>query len=126
MTWALVALAGSLGAVSRFAVDGLIRSRSARLGWATTFPWATLVVNVTGSLLLGLLTGLVVFDGSPSLLALVLGTGFCGGYTTFSTTSIETLRLLQHQRYWHAAANAALTLTTTVAAGAVGLWLSRW
>jgi fluoride exporter len=71
-----IAAAGALGAVTRFVVDGHIRQR-----WSSSFPWATLVINVSGSLLLGVLTGLVLYRGNPVDLRLVLGTGFCGGGT---------------------------------------------
>lgn len=117
MTWLLVALAGGAGAVARFVVDGTLRAR-----WATPFPWATLVVNVSGSLLLGFVVGRVLFGGTPQLWRTVLGTGFCGGYTTFSTTSFETVRLVREGRWAQAAANAVGTLGLTVAAGAAGLW----
>jgi fluoride exporter len=115
-----VALAGSAGALARFGLDGGIRRR-----WPTTFPWATLVVNVTGSLLLGLVTGLVLFRGEPDALRTIVGTGFCGGYTTFSTASVETVRLLQVGRRRQAAANAVGSLLLTVLAGGAGLALAR-
>jgi CrcB protein len=115
-----VALAGSAGALARFGLDGGLRRR-----WPTTFPWATLVVNVTGSLLLGLVTGLVLFRGEPDALRTVVGTGFCGGYTTFSTASVETVRLLQTGRHLQAATNAVGSLLLTVLAGGAGLALAR-
>ncbi|MBC7638454.1 MAG: CrcB family protein [Rhodoferax sp.] len=117
-TTLLVAAAGGLGAAARFAVDSATRSR-----WATAFPWSTVAINVTGSLLLGLLTGLLVSDGAAGLVRTVLGTGFCGGYTTFSTASVETVRLLQLRRYAAAAGNAVGSLVLSVAAGGLGLWL---
>jgi CrcB protein len=115
-----VALAGSAGALARFGLDGGIRRR-----WPTTFPWATLVINVTGSLLLGLVTGLVLFRGEPDALRTIVGTGFCGGYTTFSTASVETVRLLQTGRRRQAATNAVSSLLLTVLAGGAGLALAR-
>lgn len=114
----LVAAAGGLGATARFAVDGAARAR-----WTTAFPWSTVAINVTGSLLLGLLTGLLTADGAPGLVRTVLGAGFCGGYTTFSTASVETVRLLRLRRYAAAAGNAVGSLVLTVAAGGLGLWL---
>jgi CrcB protein len=115
-----VALAGSAGALARFGLDGGIRRR-----WPTTFPWATLAVNVTGSLLLGLVTGLVLFRGEPDALRIIIGTGFCGGYTTFSTASFETVRLVQTGRRLQAATNAVGSLLLTVLAGGAGLALAR-
>lgn len=115
-----VALAGSAGAVARFWVDGSIRSR-----WAARFPWGTLVINVSGSLLLGVLTGLALFHGAPSATRTIVGTGFCGGYTTFSTASFETVRLVQSGRRVQAALNGVGTLLLTVLAGGAGLLLAR-
>jgi CrcB protein len=115
-----VGLGGSAGAVARFVVDGIIRSRV-----RTRIPAGTVTINVTGSLLLGVLTGLVLFRGAPSMLTTVAGTGFCGGYTTFSTASFETVRLVQQRAFTAAVANGAITLLGAVGAGAVGLALTR-
>lgn len=89
---ALMVLAGGLGAVARFVVDAELRAR-----WGSAFPWATLVINVLGSLLLGVLAALVTHGTSPEV-KLVLGTGFCGGFTTFSTACVEAVRLVQQGR----------------------------
>lgn len=120
MTVLWVALAGSGGAVTRFVIDGEIRSR-----WGAEFPWATMMINVSGSLLLGWVTGLVLFDGSPTTLRLITGTGFCGGYTTFSTASFETVRLLQRASVWGAIGNAVGTTVLSVSAAGLGLVLAR-
>lgn len=114
-----VGLAGSAGAVTRFVLDGFLRART-----PATFPWATVAINVTGSLLLGVLAGLVLFRDAPATLTTIAGVGFCGGYTTFSTASFETVRLMQQQRYLAAFGNTAGTLATTLAAGAAGLALA--
>jgi fluoride exporter len=114
-----LSLAGGLGAVARFALDGLVVARVGR-----RFPYGTVLINVSGSLLLGVLTGLTVAHGAPTALRTVLGTGFCGGYTTFSTASFETVRLLQAGRWSAAAGNAGGTLVLTVGAAALGLWLT--
>ncbi|GGK66979.1 fluoride efflux transporter CrcB [Nocardia camponoti] len=116
-----VALAGSAGAVARFVLDGVIRSRV-----ASPIPWSTITINLTGSLLLGVLAGLVLFHGTPTPIQTVLGVGFCGGYTTFSTASYETVRLIQQQRYRAATVSALGTLALCVAAGAAGLALAAW
>jgi fluoride exporter len=115
-----VALAGSAGALARFVVDGAVKGR-----WATVFPVGTLLINISGSLLLGLLTGLALFHGEPGAVRTIAGTGFCGGYTTFSTASFETVRLLQQGHRGRAGANAVGTLLLTVLAGAAGLLLGR-
>lgn len=83
-----VALAGGFGAGLRFLVDDLVQ-RHHRL----RLPLGIVVINVTGSLLLGVLTGIVVRHGGDPGIKLVLGTGFLGGYTTFSTASLEAARM---------------------------------
>ncbi|MGM0930126.1 MAG: fluoride efflux transporter CrcB [Actinomycetota bacterium] len=119
MTMLLVMLAGGAGAVARFVIGGLISSRV-----RGELPLGTLLVNVSGSLLIGLLAGAVIFHGAPAALQTVLGTGFLGGYTTFSTASVDTVRLLQSRRRILALINAAGTLVVTVAAAAAGLALA--
>lgn len=119
MTAVWVALAGSVGAVVRFVVDTVLRER-----FAVRLPWPTMLVNVTGSLLLGILTGLVVFHHVPASWLTVVGVGFCGGYTTFSTTSVDTVRLIVQGRYRDAATVAVGTLTITVAAAGAGWGLT--
>ena len=119
MTVVAVLIAGAFGAVARFVVDGAIKQRR-----STVFPWATLVINVTGSLLLGVLAGLVIYHAAPSDLQAILGTGFCGGYTTFSTASVETTRLAQRRDGMRALANALASVVASVAACAAGLALA--
>ena len=118
----LLVVAGGLGAVCRFVVDGVIRARS-----GVGFPLGTLVINVSGSLVLGLLTGLTLAHLLPDPVRLVVGTGFLGGYTTFSTASFETVRLVQERRVAAALLYGLGTLlVTTVMAGlglAIGLWV---
>lgn len=111
-----VVLSGALGAVARFVVDGAIRSRL-----STTFPWATFAINVSGSLLLGVLAGLVIAHSAPGTLLAVFGTGFCGGYTTFSTTAVDTVRLAEGRRTPLAVLNAVGSVTASVGACALGL-----
>lgn len=119
MTTLWIALAGSAGASARFVLDGVIKNRRTSI-----FPWATFVINVTGSLILGFVTGLMLFHHILHDLELIVGVGFCGGYTTFSTASFETVRLIQNEHYRTAAINALGTLTITIAAGGVGLALA--
>jgi CrcB protein len=114
MTVLLMALAGGLGAGCRHAVDAWLRPRvSDRL------PWPTLLINVTGSFALGLLVGL----GTGSTWLTIAGTGFLGGYTTFSTASVETVRLALDGRHAAAAVNALTMLVAGVAAAACGFAL---
>ena len=114
----LVAVAGGVGAVARFVLDGLIRSRIALL-----VPAGTFVINVSGSLLLGFVTGVVMAGAEPTDVRVVLGTGFLGGYTTFSTAMIETVRLLQQRRWGGAAVNAAGMLLLALGAAVLGVFL---
>ena len=111
----LVCLAGGLGAGLRFVLDGLIRSKT-----RTSYPVGTTVINLTGSLLLGFLTGLSsTLMISPSV-QLIVGTGLLGGYTTFSTASYETVQLLENRRYLAAALNGFGTLMAATLAAALG------
>lgn len=120
MTVVLVALLGGLGAATRFVVDGLVRRR-----WASSFPVATVTINVSGSLLVGLLTGLALFGDLPHGALLVGTTGFCGGYTTFSTAMVDTVRLAQAGEHRRAVLNAGGTAVLAVAAAALGVLLAR-
>jgi CrcB protein len=114
----LVSMAGGLGAVARLVLDGLIRGRH-----ALEYPVGTTLINVSGSFLLGLLGGLALRHGLPISWHLVLGTGFLGGYTTFSTASVETVRLLQDRRFAAAIANGLGQIVVASAAAALGLTL---
>jgi CrcB protein len=113
-----IAAAGAVGAAARFVVDGSVTAR--RRG---PFPLAILLINVGGSFLLGLLTGLVEYHALPHAWLAVLGTGFCGGFTTFSTASFAGVRLAQGGRHVLAAYNVlgTLVLCTAVAAGGLAL-----
>ena len=118
LLFVLVALAGGVGAVARFALDTAIRSR-----WATRMPWGTIVINLTGSLVLGLVVGLVSAGALAGEWQWVLGTGFLGGYTTFSTASVETVRLLQKRAWGAAVVNVLGQLVAATALAAAGVWL---
>ncbi|MGV0723281.1 fluoride efflux transporter CrcB [Mycolicibacterium elephantis] len=112
--WAAVPLIGGLGALLRFLVDRTVSKRS-----GGAFPYGTLVVNISGALLLGILAGMAL---SPHL-ALLAGTAFVGSYTTFSTWMLETHRLGEERRLWPAVANIGVSLLLGLAAAACGLWL---
>lgn len=115
----LVAVAGGAGAGLRYVLDRAIGTRG-----AGEFPLGILVVNVTGSLALGVLTGLgAVVD--PRL-AMVLGVGLLGGYTTFSAVSVDTVLLAERGRWRDAAADLLGTLVLSVAAAAGGIGLGVW
>lgn len=107
MTTLLMALAGGLGAGTRFSLDTWLRSRT---------TWSLHVVNVSGSFLLGLLLGL----GADSTSVTILGVGFLGGYTTFSAASLGTAQLVLDRRYTTAAVNLGSMVLLSVAAAACG------
>jgi CrcB protein len=111
--------AGALGAPARYLLDGWIQDRS-----RGAFPWGTFLVNATGSLLFGLLTGLVLYHAFPDVPRVVLGAGFCGAYTTFSTFSFETVRLVEEGARTEALLNAFGTLVVGAAAATAGLLLA--
>ncbi|OII60928.1 hypothetical protein BJP40_08740 [Streptomyces sp. CC53] len=114
MIWLLVFLGGAAGAPLRYLADRAVQARH-----DTVFPWGTLGVNVSGSLLLGALTG-AALSAEPYAL---LGTGLCGALTTYSTFSYETLRLAKAGSRGLAALNAAATTALTLAAAFLGVAL---
>lgn len=114
-----IALAGALGAPLRYVVDTYVEDRV-----PDVLPLGTLVVNVSGSFLMGLLTGLVLYHGFPDAPRAVLGTGFCGAYTTFSTFTFETVRLAEERAFGAAIRNVVANLVLPALAAAAGLALA--
>ncbi|MGI8810137.1 MAG: fluoride efflux transporter CrcB [Acidimicrobiales bacterium] len=119
LAWVAFVAAGAVGALARYLVDGLVGDRA-----EGAFPWGTFLINATGSLLLGVLSGLTLYHAFPKTPEVVLGTGFCGAYTTFSTFTFETVRLLEEGALADAFRNAAGTLLTCAAAAATGVALA--
>jgi CrcB protein len=115
----LVAVGGGVGAALRFVLDGVVRARVRR------FPIGTMVINVTGSLVLGFVTGMGEVGTIAASTVAVLGTGMMGGYTTFSTASVETVQLLRTGKTRLAVLNGLGMLVVSVGAAALGLWLGR-
>jgi CrcB protein len=109
--WVAVTLIGGAGSVLRFYVDGIVAAASGR-----DFPYGTLAVNLSGAVLLGLITGLAL-GGSAALLA---GTAAVGSYTTFSTWILETQRLTEERQYRKAVLNIVVSLVLGVAAAELG------
>jgi CrcB protein len=85
------------------------------------FPWGTLIVNLSGSLVLGVLTGLALYHALPQAPRVVVGTGFCGAYTTFSAFSFETVRLLEEGELAEAAANLVGSLLLCALGAGAGM-----
>jgi fluoride exporter len=111
LVWAGVIVIGGAGSVVRFLLDGYVSSAVGR-----DFPYGTLVINVSGALVLGLLTGLAL-SGDAALLA---GTAAVGSYTTFSTWMLETQRMAEERARGKVAANIIVSLVLGVAAAALG------
>lgn len=116
MTVTLVLVGGALGAVLRYLSDLFWQSRP-----GSVFPWATLASNVVGSLILGGTAGAVTAVGGPDWVLTLVGTGFCGALTTFSTFGYETLRLLEQGAVLAAGLNVTASVTLSMA-GCAGGW----
>ena len=117
--WVAFLVAGAVGAPLRYLVDGAVARRAGGL-----VPWGILVVNVSGSFLFGLVTGLALHHGVGRTPRIVIGTGFCGAFTTFSTFTVETVRLLEEGRGREAAVIVGLSLVLGALAAALGLALA--
>ncbi|MEK7780553.1 MAG: fluoride efflux transporter CrcB [Verrucomicrobiota bacterium] len=119
LTYLWVALGGALGSVARFWIANLSEAR-----WGNSFPWGTLIANVSGSLLIGILAGCSGpnggwFASDPARKLLMIGV--CGGYTTFSSFSLQTLSLVQ-QGQW---LRAGLNILGSVALCLIAVWLGH-
>ena len=124
LAYSLVGLGSALGGMGRFWLSDAVTQR---VGGA--FPWGTILVNVSGSFVIGLLAALAVPEGrvllSPSAQWLLL-TGVLGGYTTFSSFSLQTLNLAQDGRWLHASANVVGSLGCCLAAVWLGHLTGQW
>ncbi|MGR6320426.1 fluoride efflux transporter CrcB [Micromonospora soli] len=116
MTVLLIAIGAALGAPLRYLTDRAVQARH-----DSPFPWGTLTVNVAGSLLLG---AVAAIPASPAVTALI-GTGFCGALTTWSTLSYETLRLSRAGGRLHAYANVLASVVAGLSAATLGYALAR-
>ncbi len=119
LLYLLIALGGALGSVSRFALNGLISNQ-----WGATFPWGTLVINVTGSFLIGFFFTLTEPGGrvfASSNTRQFFMTGICGGYTTFSSFSLQTLNLARDGEWLRAGAYTVGSVVLCL----VAVWLGH-
>ena len=105
---------GIIGAPARYLTDRMVQARH-----DSVFPWGTFAVNMTGSLILGFLLGAERHLGLPSVVFALLGTGFCGGLTTFATFGYETVRLLEDG----AVGEAGVNVIGSLAVGVLAAWL---
>jgi len=117
VTLLLVLVGGALGALARHEATTRTRERGA------TAAGATMAVNLLGSLVLGLVAG-AVQSGAPDWLLPLLGVGFCGAFTTFSSHAVEVAAAIQEQRARHALADLGLSLVLGVALAALGWWIA--
>lgn len=109
----LVGLGGGLGSMARYLMTRVMAP-------GTGVPWATFTVNIVGSLILGVATGLLVGRDSDTV-RLALMVGFLGGFTTFSTFAVETVALVREGAVSHAILNVTLSLVAGLAAAIVGV-----
>ncbi len=120
--YALVAVGGAVGSVGRFWLAGAVTR------WAgSAFPWGTVLINILGSLAIGWLAALTVhgrYQGAVSLQAFAM-VGLCGGFTTFSAFSLQTVELLRTGQVAAAAANVGASVVLCLAATTGGLWLGK-
>lgn len=119
MTTLWVALAAALGAVLRYLLDRAVQHR-----YPSPLPLGTVVINVSGSLALGFVTGMALHHGWSSTAVAVLGTGLLGGYTTWSTFIWESIALAENHRPRTAGSNVVGSLAVGLGAAAVGLGLA--
>lgn len=119
MTVLLVLLGGAVGAPARYLVDRWVQSRH-----ASVLPWGTFAVNAAGSVVLGLAAGAVSAADGPDWALTLVGTGFCGALTTFSTFGYETVRLAEDGAVPAAAVNVVGSVGVAVAGCAGGWWVA--
>jgi fluoride exporter len=119
VTYLLVVLGGMAGAPARYLADRAVQARH-----DSVLPWGTFAVNMAGSLILGFLLGAQRHLGLPASAVLLLGTGFCGGLTTFSAFGYETLRLLEDGAVGEAGVNVIGSLVMGVLAAWLGFRLA--
>ena len=117
--YTLIALGGALGSVSRYWLSGLVAAR-----FGETFPWGTLVINVTGSFVIGIFAALAIPEGRMDSQSRLFATqflmiGVCGGYTTFSSFSLQTLNLLREREWLYAGGNVILSVILCM----IAVWL---
>ncbi|MBP3227781.1 MAG: fluoride efflux transporter CrcB [Bacteroidaceae bacterium] len=122
----LVGLGGGVGSMARYALSLAMNALQGGVPDGASFPWATLAANLLGSLLIGLVGGLALrAEGLSASLILLLTTGFCGGFTTFSTFSKESFALLQAGCYGLLISYLLASLAGGLAAVALGVWMGK-
>ena len=115
-TWIAFLVAAAIGAPARYLIDRRVQDRTDGV-----FPWGTFVVNISGCVFLGLLTGAGLYHGLGATARTVVGTGGCGAYTTFSTFTYETVTLAEEGAINEAFRNAAANFVIGLTAASAGL-----
>ena len=123
MTYVLIAIGGAFGALARFTVDNSVTSLT-----GGTFPWGTLTINIVGSFVIGFIGAVASPEGRMNSQSRVFATqflmvGVCGGYTTFSSFSLQTLNLLRDREWLYAGGNVIFSVTLCLVAVWLG-WLA--
>jgi fluoride exporter len=116
VSFLFVAIGAAVGAPLRYLTDRAVQARHDSL-----FPWGTFVVNVAGSLILGVLIGGATAGAVPGDLMALLGTGLCGALTTYSTFGFETVRLIEERARFYAVLYAVASIVAGLGAGFVGV-----
>jgi CrcB protein len=120
MTWLMICLGAAVGAPARYLTDRAIQARH-----DTVFPWGTLTVNVVGSLILGVLVGATTRHQLPAEVIALVGTGFCGALTTYSTFGFETMRLVEDGARFYALLNVVTSVAAGFGAAVIGYTLGQ-
>jgi CrcB protein len=121
-----VAIGGALGSVARYWLSGFVAER-----YGQAFPWGTLIINVGGSFIIGIIGAVASPEGRLSPQARIFATqflmvGICGGYTTFSSFSWQTLQLVQERQWLYAGGNILLSVTLCMIAVWLGYLIGSW
>ena len=124
ITYIWVAIGSALGGVARFWF-GLFAARL----WGETFPWGTIIINIVGSFIIGFFGTLTLADGpfpASANMRIFVMIGICGGFTTFSSFSLQTLTLMRNGSWFGASANIVLSVVLCVLAATIGhIWADR-
>lgn len=124
--WLLVALGGAIGASARYGVNQWLMYAAGANPWLKAFPFGTLIVNISGSLLLACLFVVTQHHAQQQSLWLLLGVGVLGAFTTFSAFSLEFVQLAQQGEYLKAGLFASANFIGCIAAVIMVLWLKSF
>jgi CrcB protein len=121
-----VAIGGAIGSVARYWLSGVVAEK-----YGTSFPWGTLVINVGGSFVIGIIGAMASPEGRLSTQSRIFATqfimvGICGGYTTFSSFSWQTLQLAQQRQWLYAGGNVLLSVLLCMIAVWLGYLIGAW